>query len=90
MERSLNKWSWQEIIDVYRAYGQQMTEHLELAKRLGFRLPLQSEVSRLRNMHPDRADVVSRTFLHVKRIDHQLDTLEREIERRSALVGVWG
>lgn len=86
----IKQWTWPQLLSVYKNYGDLMTEYLEIAKRLGFMLPLQREVARLSKMHPDRAEIVSRTFLHVTRINTHLLTLEREIERRSALVGVWG
>jgi hypothetical protein len=75
---------------MYYFYGIQISEMQQLAKRLNVKLPLNREVEGLLQMHPQRAELVAKLFLDAKRVYAQVAVLDREIERRNALVGVMG
>ncbi len=83
-------WSWNKLITEYRHFRAERRDTLALAKRLGITLPLQNEMAHIEQMHADRAEIVSRAYLNVKRVSHHLNQIEAEIERRNALVGSRG
>lgn len=85
---SLKNWKIQEIYEVYKIYGGMLKENEGIAKRLGITLPLDIRPDQLRIINSQRAEIVSRLFLDVKRLNTQLAALDREIARRNVLVGV--
>lgn len=86
--KSLRNWSTKSLVDTYVVYGRQLSECQRLAKTFNFALPLDRELKGLREMPLNRALVVSKLYLDVRRVNSHLVTLDHEIERRRRLVGV--
>lgn len=85
--KSLHKWKWEDLNRVYISYAEQLAECQRIALVFKFKMPLQYEIKRLHIMPLDRALVVSKLFLDVRRVHTHLLVLEREIGRRAHLVG---
>jgi hypothetical protein len=90
MVRSLNSWSWFEIQQAMKYYNNRFQEIKNLAERLEIKFPLHIAIEGISEMHPDRAEIVSRMFYEVKGMADHVDLLNREIKRRNALIGVIG
>ncbi len=86
MAQKLNSWTSEQIRHVYEVFGQSLMEYEGIAQRLGFELPLDKEIARLTDMRLDRAEIVCRMFLDIKRINAHLQVLDTEIKRRRASI----
>lgn len=84
MELSLVNWSWQEIISAYRDFGFLLQEYDDLKDRCG--VPLTMDI----NYTDSDNNLISRFWREVSVIDHQLIAMDKEINRRYALVGFMG
>lgn len=84
MEQSLTT---KQLVDMYLEYATELAQCQRIAKAFKFKLPLNREIIELYNMPYLRSIVVSKLFLDLKRITYHLDLLNREIERRTRLVG---
>lgn len=89
MQPKLASTSWQDLGAMLSIYAKQLIEYRELADRLGLKTPIEREFedSGLRNMSLDRATIVSKWFLDVKRLYTHIDVINAEISRRKTLVG---
>jgi hypothetical protein len=85
--KSLRSWNLSDLNRAYLVYAEQLAECQRLALVFKFEMPLQVEIRRLNIMPLDRALVVSKLFLDVRRVHTHLLVLEREIGRRTRLVG---
>lgn len=85
--KPLAQWTWDEIIAHVNVYLYQLKELTDTCKRLEITRPLNVEVTYVPEMHPDRAEIVSRAFLESKAIQTHINALTREIRRRARLVG---
>lgn len=88
LKHSLANWNIQEIQGVYKIYGNMLKEYEGIANRLGIELPVKIEPGQILAINSQRAEIVSRMYLDVKRLNTQLAALDREIARRNVLVGV--
>lgn len=89
----LARWSWQEIIKVYRHFGEQLKEYqrlkpvfgvddeIDLTPRPGMIIPVASF---------EQALAVGRWLQDVSRINDQIKALDQEIARRNKMIGVMG
>ncbi len=92
MQPKLASTSWQDLGGLLSVYAKQLIEYKELADRIGLQTPIEREFENggLRNMPLDRAKIVSKWFLDVKRLYAHIDVINAEIRRRKTLVGVIG
>lgn len=92
MQPLLANTSWKNLQSMLEIYAKQLIDYRDLGQRIGLKLPIEREFEQggLRNMSLDRATIVSKWFLDVKRIYNHIDTINAEIARREKLVGVMG
>lgn len=83
MTPKLASWSWDHLTGVYQILGDMLEEYRGLHERINFPKP---------NIeHSDDLNILLLRFWgDVKRINDQLEELDREIARRNNLIGVIG
>lgn len=80
----LGRWSWQEIVGVYKVYGKMLRQHSEYKKRCN--IPTTIDIK-----YPDSANLfIMRFNRDVRKIDLLVGELDKEIARRNELIGVVG
>lgn len=79
--KPLSSWSWQEIVSLYKVYGQMIEERLELQRRIVF--------PQARIDFDDPTNVfLMRWHVDIMKICRNIDALDTEIARRNKLIGV--
>lgn len=77
-------WSYQEIIRAYSILGSRLQEYEDVRKRI--KIPREMDIN-----YTDTDNIfISHFWREVKKIDNALLQLDREIARRSALIGIIG
>ena len=83
MRGNLQSWSWKDIQSIYAIIGRQLAEYNGVHQRVN-----------VPHAHIDNSDQENIFFLRfwgdVKRLDEQIQCLDREIARRNNLIGVMG
>lgn len=80
----LGNWGWQDIVRVYKVYGQMLKQHNTYKKRC--HIPTTIDIK-----YPDSANLfIMRFNRDVRKIDLLVSELDKEIARRNDLIGVVG
>lgn len=79
--RSLEAWSWKEIINLYKLYGEMLIEFERLEKSIN---PPKPHI-----LFDDELNAFLMKFWgDVNQINRNVEALDREIARRNKLIGV--
>lgn len=90
VQKSLSSWSWQDIQSAYGAFGKMLTDYKNVADRFELHLPMESKPGQVYPYYPGSESFVRSWYDGVNNINEQLKALDKEIERRSQLIGVMG
>lgn len=76
--------SWQDIISLYKVYGEMVMQYKGYKERCQIPSSIKVQFGDLENMF------VLQFNREVKRLDAQINVLDKEIARRNKLIGVMG
>lgn len=86
VKSNLASWSWQDIIRLYRAYGEQVQEYQRIKKSV----QMEWQGRGMNELSFAAFDFDNYFRESVQRLDAQIHVLDLEIARRNNLIGVIG